>query len=323
MAIGDIADPGSYQSRVREIVLRLGYRSLLAVPLLREEHLLGGLVVNRKRAGEFEPQVIELLKTFATQSALAIQNARLFREIEDKSRQLEIASRHKSAFLANMSHELRTPLNAIIGFTRIVMRRAQDQLEPKQYDNLGKILSSAQHLLSLINSVLDLAKVEAGRIEVNAGELHLAPLLEQCLRSVEPLLDGGVTLSADIDAGLPPMLADAEKLRQILINLLSNGAKFTARGSIRVRARHAGGVVSIEVADTGIGIPADKLESIFEEFEQVDASSTRAHGGSGLGLAIARRLARLMGGELQAQSTLGAGSTFTLTLPVRYRQPTS
>ena len=323
VAIGDIADPGSYQSRVREIVLRLGYRSLLAVPLLREEHLLGGLVVNRKRAGEFEPQVIELLKTFATQSALAIQNARLFREIEDKGRQLEIASRHKSAFLANMSHELRTPLNAIIGFTRIVMRRAQDQLEPKQYDNLGKILSSAQHLLSLINSVLDLAKVEAGRIEVNAGELHLAPLLEQCLRSIEPLLDGGVTLSADIDAGLPPMLADAEKLRQILINLLSNAAKFTARGSIRVRARHAGGVVSIEVADTGIGIPADKLESIFEEFEQVDASSTRAHGGSGLGLAIARRLARLMGGELQAQSTLGAGSTFTLTLPVRYRQPTS
>jgi two-component system, NtrC family, sensor kinase len=323
VAIGDIADPGSYQSRVREIVLRLGYRSLLAVPLLREEHLLGGLVVNRKRAGEFEPQVIELLKTFATQSALAIQNARLFREIEDKGRQLEIASRHKSAFLANMSHELRTPLNAIIGFTRIVMRRAQDQLEPKQYDNLGKILSSAQHLLSLINSVLDLAKVEAGRIEVNAGELHLAPLLEQCLRSIEPLLDGGVTLSADIDAGLPPMLADAEKLRQILINLLSNGAKFTARGSIRVRARHAGGVVSIEVADTGIGIPADKLESIFEEFEQVDASSTRAHRGSGLGLAIARRLARLMGGELQAQSTLGAGSTFTLTLPVRYRQPTS
>jgi signal transduction histidine kinase len=294
VAIGDIADPGSYQSRVREIVLRLGYRSLLAVPLLREEHLLGGLVVNRKRAGEFEPQVIELLKTFATQSALAIQNARLFREIEDKGRQLEIASRHKSAFLANMSHELRTPLNAIIGFTRIVMRRAQDQLEPKQYDNLGKILSSAQHLLSLINSVLDLAKVEAGRIEVNAGELHLAPLLEQCLRSIEPL-----------------------------INLLSNGAKFTARGSIRVRARHAGGVVSIEVADTGIGIPADKLESIFEEFEQVDASSTRVHGGSGLGLAIARRLARLMGGELQAQSALGAGSTFTLTLPVRYRQPTS
>jgi len=132
-----------------------------------------------------------------------------------------------------------------------------------------------------------------------------------------------VTLSADIDAGLPPMLADAEKLRQILINLLSNGAKFTARGSIRVRARHAGGVVSIEVADTGIGIPADKLESIFEEFEQVDASSTRAHRGSGLGLAIARRLARLMGGELQAQSALGAGSTFTLTLPVRYRQPAS
>ena len=168
VAIRDIMDEGSYQSQVREILLRHGYRSLLAVPLLREDRLLGGLVVNRKSAGEFAPRVIDLLKTFATQSALAIQNARLFREIEDKSRQLEIASRHKSAFLANMSHELRTPLNAIIGFARIVMRKSQDQLEPKQFENLEKILASGQQLLALINTILDLAKVEAGRVRGQA-----------------------------------------------------------------------------------------------------------------------------------------------------------
>lgn len=318
VVVEDISDERAYRSRVRDIVLRHGYRSLLAVPLLREDRVLGGLVVHRKRAGGFSPRVIDLLRTFATQSALAIHNARLFREIEDKRRELEIASRHKSTFLANMSHELRTPLNAIIGFTRIVMRRSKEQLDAKQYENLEKILVSAQHLLSLINAVLDLAKVESGKIEVSAGDVQLAPLLEQCIRTVEPLARDGVALIRDFDEALPPMWSDAEKLRQIVINLLSNAAKFTAHGSIRVSARSDGERVAIAVADTGIGIPAEKLESVFEEFEQVDASSTRAHGGTGLGLAIARRLARLTGGELTAESTLGAGSTFTLTLPLRY-----
>ncbi|UUZ74414.1 hypothetical protein LP414_18200 [Polaromonas sp. P1(28)-13] len=259
------------------------------------------------------------MKTFATQSALAIQNARLFREVEDKSRQLEVASRHKSAFLANMSHELRTPLNAIIGFTRIVMRRTREQIDVKQVENLDKILASAQHLLALINTTLDLAKVEAGHIEIDATEIELAPLLDDCLRTVELLLDEQVQLDAQVASDLPAMRVDVEKLRQIMLNLLSNAVKFTVCGSIDVQARCADGRVEVSVADTGIGIPADKLEAVFEEFEQVDASSTRAHGGTGLGLAIARRLARLMGGELRAQSTLGAGSTFTLSLPIRYR----
>ncbi len=296
-------DEGIYQSQVREILLRHGYRSLLAVPLLRENRLLGGLVVNRKSAGEFAPRVIDLLKTFATQSALAIQNARLFREIEDKSRQLEIASRQKSAFLANMSHELRTPLNAIIGFTRIVMRRSQEQLEPKQFENLEKILTSGQQLLALINTILDLAKVEAGRVDVNPAEIQPALLLEQCMRTVEPLIKEPVTLVKGFDGELPLMLVDEEMLRQIILNLLSNAAKFTARGNIHVRARADDGNVEIAVADTGIGIAADKLESIFEEFEQADASSTRVHGGTGLGLTIARRLARLMGGDVSVEST--------------------
>lgn len=262
-----------------------------------------------------------LLQTFAEQAVIAIENARMFREIEDKGHQLEIASQHKSAFLANVSHELRTPLNAIIGFTRIVMRCSQDRLETKQFENLEKILASGQHLLSLINSVLDLAKVEAGRVEVVATEVVLAPLLGECLRTVEPLIDAGVTSASTFDATLPPLHVDEEKLRQVVINLLSNAAKFTVRGRIELRAQARGDDLSIAVADTGIGIPADKLESIFEEFEQVDASSTRAHGGTGLGLAIARRLARLMGGDLRAESILGAGSTFTLTMPLRYCGP--
>jgi signal transduction histidine kinase len=321
VAISDIRDEGMYQSRVREILLRLNYRSLLAVPLLREERLLGALAVNRKSPGDFEPQVVDLLRSFATQSALAIQNARLYREIEEKSRQLEVVSRHKSAFLANMSHELRTPLNAIIGFTRIVMRRSQERLEPKQYENLEKILASAQSLLSLINAILDLAKVEAGRVEVNAGEVQLGPVLEQCLRTVEPLTKDTVMTVKDFASDLPSMVVDEEKLRQVVINLLSNAAKYTSSGSIRLRARSANGSVEIAVADTGIGIAAEKLEVIFEEFEQADARSTREYGGTGLGLAIARRLARLMGGDIRVESAQGIGSTFTLTVPIRYRVP--
>jgi signal transduction histidine kinase len=314
--VADISDDRAYRSRVRDLLLLHGYRSLLALPLLREDRVLGGLVVNRRQPGDFPARVIELLQTFATQSALAIHNARLFREIEDKGRQLEIASRHKSTFLANMSHELRTPLNAIIGFTRIVMRRSKDQLDPKQYENLEKILGSSQHLLSLINAVLDLAKVEAGKVEVRAGEVHLAAVLEQCVRTVEPLVKDGVTLERGFEPALPVLWSDEEKIRQIVINLLSNAAKFTAQGSIRVGAGVDGERMLVVVADTGVGIPPDRLDAVFEEFEQVDAARARMHGGTGLGLAIARRLARLMGGDLAAASTLGSGSTFTVSLPL-------
>ncbi len=319
VTVSDITDGDMYQSRVRELLLRLGYRSMLAVPLLRENRLLGGLVVTRKSPGAFEPRVVDLLGSFATQSALAIQNARLYREIEDKSRQLEVASEHKSAFLANMSHELRTPLNAIIGFTRIVMRRSKDRLEPTQYENLEKILASAQHLLSLINAILDLAKVEAGRIELRSDEVQLGPVLERCMRTVEPLIKETVTPVTAFDRDLPSMLVDEEKLRQIVMNLLSNAANHTSSGSIQLRARSANGSLELAVLDTGTGIAAEKLELIFEEFEQADSRSAGEHGGTGLGLAIARRLARAMGGDIRAESTLGAGSTFTLTLPLRCR----
>jgi signal transduction histidine kinase len=322
VSIRDIGDEDAYHSRVREVLLGCGYRSLLAVPLLRNERLIGGLVVSRRRAGGFDARVIDLLKSFATQSALAIQNARLYRQVEEKSRQIEIASRHKSAFLTTMSHELRTPLNAIIGFTRIVMRHSHDRLEPKQNENLGKILAGGQHLLSLIDAVLDLARIEAGRVELALGEIALEPVLEECARSVEPLVRSAVMLESRVEDGLPRMLVDAGKLRQILINLLGHAAKFTASGRIEVGARRVDDRIEIGVVDTGIGIAADKLEQIFGEFEQLYAGVGHARTGTGLGLAIARRLARLMGGDVRVASVPGTGSTFTLILPIRYQPMT-
>ncbi len=301
--------------RYRDVARAVGFRSIVGVPLQRAGRPVGGIALARATAGELPQPRVELLETFADQAAIAIENVRLFREIEAQSRQLELASRHKSAFLANMSHELRTPLNAIIGFTRIVLRRSQDRLDAQQYENLQKILASALHLLSLINAVLDLARIEAGRIDLKPVQLPLAPLLAHCLRTVESLVADDVRLVAAWPAELPMLEADEEKLRQILINLLSNAAKFTPSGRIELRAASAAGRIEIAVADTGIGIPADKWDTIFEEFEQLPGAAG-ASAGSGLGLAIARRLARLMGGDIGVDSTLGAGSTFTLRLPL-------
>jgi signal transduction histidine kinase len=298
-----------------------GFRSVLGVPLLRDGVPIGAMALGRSEPGPFPDKQIALVQTFADQAVIAIENVRLFHALEEKSRQLEIASRHKSIFLANMSHELRTPLNAIIGFTRIVMRRSQERLEPKQYENLEKILTSGQNLLSLINAILDLAKVEAGRIDITARDVQPASVLEQCVRTVEPLVKEPVRLVKAFEDALPQMFVDEEKLRQIVMNLLSNAARFTTSGSIEVRAASSGGSIAIAVADTGAGISPDELERIFEEFEQANASSTREHGGTGLGLTIARRLARLMGGDIQVESRPATGSTFTLTLPLRYAPP--
>jgi PAS domain S-box-containing protein len=231
----------------------------------------------------------------------------------------EAATQAKSVFLANMSHELRTPMNAIIGFTRLVMRRSQDVLPQRQYENLEKILMSAEHLMTLINDILDLSKIEAGHMEVHPGSFSLETVVDVCLHTLEPMvLSEHIRLVKDIDAALPLLATDQDKVQQILMNLLSNAVKFTRAGTITVAAWHHDGVLTMAVTDTGIGIPAEALEHIFEEFRQVDSSTTRQYGGTGLGLAISRRLAQLLGGDITVQSTVEVGSTFTVTLPLHY-----
>jgi PAS domain S-box-containing protein len=231
----------------------------------------------------------------------------------------EAATQAKSVFLANMSHELRTPMNAIIGFSRLVMRRSQDVLPQRQYENLEKILISAEHLLTLINDILDLSKIEAGHMEIHPVSFQLEPLVDVCLHTLEPMVQNErIRFVKEIEAALPLLTTDQDKVKQILVNLLSNAVKFTTEGTITITARHYDGEITIAVIDTGIGIPAEALEHIFAEFRQVDNSTTRQYGGTGLGLSISRRLAQLLGGDIIVQSTFGVGSTFTVTLPLHY-----
>jgi signal transduction histidine kinase len=317
--IRDIADERTYHSRLRGALIRSGYRSVLAVPLLREDRLLGALAVNRKSAGEFAPEVIELLKTFATQSALAIQNARLFREIEDKSRQLQVASQHKSEFLANMSHELRTPLNAILGFSEVLAERMFGEVNEKQAEYLNDILESGRHLLSLINDILDLSKIEAGRMELEPTDFDLPGAIENTLILVrERAQRRGITLGRAVDGHLGKIHADERKVKQVLLNLLSNALKFTPEGGkIDVRAGMRDGVAEISVSDTGVGIAPEDQEAVFEEFRQVGTASKKVEG-TGLGLAISRKFIELHGGRIWVTSQPGKGSTFTFTLPLHH-----
>ncbi len=317
--VPDIAIEGAYQSQLRDVLLRAGYRAILAVPLVREDQIIGALTVNRRAPGAFAPELIEVLKTFATQSALAIQNARLFHEIADKGRQLEAASRHKSEFLANMSHELRTPLNAILGFSEVLAERMFGEINAKQAEYLQDILSSGRHLLSLINDILDLAKVEAGRLELELGRFHLPTALDNALTLVrERASRHRITLTQTVDERVDDIVADERKVKQILLNLLSNAVKFTPEGGrVGLTATLADGAVTIAVSDTGVGIAPEDQAAIFEEFRQVGRDDTRRQEGTGLGLTLAKRFAELHGGRIGVQSHVGQGSTFTFTLPVR------
>jgi signal transduction histidine kinase len=317
--IPDIVRDESYQGPLREVALRAGNRALLAVPLLREDLLVGALVVRRRAPGRFPEQTVTLLQTFATQSVLAIQNARLFRELEEKSRQLDAASRHKSEFLANMSHELRTPLNAIIGFSEVLLERMFGEVNEKQAEYLQDILSSGRHLLSLINDILDLSKVEAGRLELELGQFHLPTTLDNALTLVrERATRHGITLAHTVDDGVGDIVADERKVKQILLNLLSNAVKFTPEGGrVDLAATAADDVVTIAVADTGVGIAPEDQATIFEEFRQVGRDDARKQEGTGLGLTLAKKFVELHGGRIWVQSQLGQGSMFTFTLPVR------
>jgi signal transduction histidine kinase len=302
---------------LRDLVVRAGFRALLALPLLREDRIIGALVVRRKSPGEFPPALIDLLRTFATQSVLAIQNARLFREIAEKSRQLEAASRHKSEFLANMSHELRTPLNAIIGFSEVLLERMFGEVNAKQVEYLEDILTSGQHLLSLINEILDLSKVEAGRMELELSTFDLPQTLENALTLVrERATRRGIVLDLKVDERLGSLVGDERKIRQVLLNLLSNAVKFTPEGGrVGLTAAPADGAVQIAVTDSGIGIAPEDQAAIFEEFRQVGGDYARKQEGTGLGLTLAKKFVELHGGKIWVESELGKGSTFTFTLP--------
>jgi signal transduction histidine kinase len=304
---------------MRPILSRLGYQSLLAVPLLLEQKIMGALTIYRRETGTFAPAVVNLLQTFATQSVLAIQNARLFREIEDKSRQIEAANRHKSEFLANMSHELRTPLNAIIGFSEVLQERLFGELNEKQAEYTSDILTSGQHLLSLINEILDLSKVEAGRMELELASFDLPLAIDNARTFVrERAVKHGITLDVDVDERLGEYVGDERKIKQILLNLLSNAVKFTPEGGrISITANKVDNGAEISVSDTGIGIPPAEQPTIFEEFRQVGGDYAHKKEGTGLGLTLAKKFVELHGGRIWVESEIGKGSSFTFTLPER------
>jgi signal transduction histidine kinase len=278
---------------------------------------MGALTVFRREVASFSTEVVSLLQTFATQSALAIENARLFREIEEKGRQIEAANRHKSEFLANMSHELRTPLNAIIGFSEVLGEKYFGELNEKQTEYVDDILSSGRHLLSLINEILDLSKVEAGRMELELAKFDLPLALENARTFVrERAVKHGINLDVTVDERLGDFVGDERKIKQILLNLLSNAVKFTPEGGrIGIRARQADGAVEISVSDTGIGIAPKDQDTIFEEFRQVGRDYAHKTEGTGLGLTLAKKFVELHGDKIWVESEVGKGSKFTFTLP--------
>jgi GAF domain-containing protein len=305
-------------SIVLDIVVRAGYRAVLIVPLLRPDQIVGALVVRRKTAGEFPKSTIELLETFADQSVLAIQNARLFREIEEKGRELEIASKHKSQFLANMSHELRTPLNAILGYTELMLDSIYGEPSDKMRTVLERLQSNGRHLLGLINDVLDLSKIEAGQLTLSLGDYSLGDVVHGVMSAVEPLAaEKRLAFKAEVAPDLPGGRGDERRLSQVLLNLVGNAIKFTDKGEVAIRAFATNGAFTVAVCDTGPGIAAADQAKIFEEFQQADSSITRKKGGTGLGLSIAKRIIEMHGGRIWVESEPGKGSTFCFTLPVR------
>ena len=315
--IPEIQDEG-YKSRFREVLIRTGRRALLAVPLMREEHIIGALAVQRNTPGPFAPEIVELLKTFATQSAMAIQNARLFREIAEKGKQLEVASQHKSQFLASMSHELRTPLNALLGFNEMLLGDIYGEVPGDMRPPLAQMQSSGKHLLRLINNVLDLAKIEAGRMELALADYSVQDTVESVRSTLQPLAaDKGLEFVAAVPADIPLAYGDAGRITQCLVNLAGNSLKFTKAGKVEISVTMNDERLRYCVADTGIGIPPDKIESLFTEFKQTDATVASEYGGTGLGLSISKKFVEMHGGRIWAESEPGRGSEFTFEVPLR------
>jgi len=296
-----------------------GYRTILGVPMLREGIPVGVLTLTRSEVRPFTGKQIELVSTFADQAALAIENVRLFDEIQDKNRQLQMASENKSQFVSSMSHELRTPLNAIIGLTEMMVKNAARFGTEKAQEPLQRVNRAGTHLLGLINQVLDLSKIEAGKLELNPQTVQLAPLINEVIGTAGQLAEQNKNrLVVDAQENLGALTVDSMRLRQILLNLLSNACKFTREGEVRLRARRVANGrdwIELAVADTGIGMTPEQQAKLFEEFSQADATTAQRFGGTGLGLALSRKLARMMGGDVTVTSESGKGSVFTVRLP--------
>jgi signal transduction histidine kinase len=308
------ADPSSL---VLDVIIRAGFRALLIVPLLGPDRIVGALVVRRRQPGEFQKSTVDLLQTFAAQSVQAIQNARLFSEIEEKSRQVTEASQHKTQFLANMSHELRTPLNAIIGYTELMLDDTYGAPPERMRTVLERVQRNGRHLLDLINDVLDLSKIEAGQLTLALADYSVRDMLQSVYVAVEPLAaEKQLAIKLEIAPNLPKGHADERRLTQVLLNLVGNAIKFTDQGEVLIGASAADGWLLVHVRDTGPGIaPGDQVK-IFEEFQQVDSSATKKRAGTGLGLSIAKRIVAMHGGRIWVKSEVGKGSTFGFSIPV-------
>jgi signal transduction histidine kinase len=316
--VPDVAQATSEGMQLRDMTLATGFQALLAVPMGGADDTRA-LVLFRRAAGAFDERSVNLVTALANQSKVAIENAHLFREIAEKSRQLEVADRHKSEFLANMSHELRTPLNAIIGFSEVLLARMFGEVNDKQEEYLQDIFTSGKHLLSLINDILDLSKVEAGRMELELVTFNLPMAIDNALTLVRTRAENhSITLEMDVDDRLGDFVGDERKFKQILVNLLSNAVKFTPEGGrVGVHATVANGSVEISVSDTGIGITHEDQGVIFEEFRQAGPDHAGKREGTGLGLTLTRKFVELHGGSIGVKSEVGRGSTFTFTLPVK------
>jgi signal transduction histidine kinase len=318
--VADIQDEPS--SAVNEINLREGYRALLILPLLRPDQIVGALVVRRKKPGEFPKPTIDLLETFADQSVVAIQNARLFSEIEEKGKQLAVASQHKSQFLANMSHELRTPLNAILGYTELILDGIYGEAPEKAQVVLKRVESNGRHLLGLINDVLDLSKIEAGQLTLTLTDYSMKDVLYNVFSAVEPLAnDKKLGFKVEAQPDMPKGHGDERRLTQVVLNLVGNAIKFSDTGAVVIKASSTNGSFTVAVQDNGPGISQADQGKIFEEFQQADNSATKKKGGTGLGLSISRRIVEMHGGKLWVESELGKGSVFQFTLPIQVQPP--